>query len=166
MIWTRILKKKPDQTTNMMSTLKNLKKFPIVIIAIAVLSNACDSAEPVERIEKRDSDTIKVTQQPDSQRAANDKEWLQYKSEIEVRIKTNEVRIAQLKDKKANPGTKMDAYYTERIDALTQKNIDLKNRINNYDKNRSDWEAFKREFSHDMDDLGESLKNFAVDNKR
>jgi len=30
----------------------------------------------------------------------------------------------------------------------------------------SDWQSFKREFNHDMDELGHSLKDFTVDNKK
>jgi hypothetical protein len=35
-----------------------------------------------------------------------------------------------------------------------------------YDKNQTDWEKFKREFNHDMDELGKSLKDLTVNNKK
>jgi DNA-directed RNA polymerase subunit N (RpoN/RPB10) len=34
-----------------------------------------------------------------------------------------------------------------------------------YEKSQSDWEAFKREFNHDMEELGKALKDLTVDNK-
>jgi len=31
--------------------------------------------------------------------------------------------------------------------------------------NAEEWETFKREFNHDMDELGKALKDLTVDNK-
>jgi hypothetical protein len=63
------------------------------------------------------------------------------------------------------PGKTNDADYTKRIEELRKRNTDLKTRLDNYDTNTSDWDIFKREFSHDMDELGQSLKDFTVNNK-
>ena len=39
-------------------------------------------------------------------------------------------------------------------------------RIAAYDKSQSDWESFKREFSHDMDGLGQAINDLTVNNKK
>ena len=31
---------------------------------------------------------------------------------------------------------------------------------------QSNWESFKREFNHDMDEIGQALKDLTVDNKK
>ena len=61
----------------------------------------------------------------------------------------------------------MDAKYVESVDALEQKNKDLKNRMDAYGANtQSDWDSFKREFNHDMDALGQAFKDLTVNNKK
>jgi len=62
-------------------------------------------------------------------------------------------------------GKTLDALRAKKIDALEQKNRDMRNRIAAYEKSQSDWESFKREFNHDMDELGQAFKDLTVDNK-
>ena len=83
-----------------------------------------------------------------------------------LKIKENEVRIAELKVKMKKPGKILDPLYEKKIEMLEQKNIDLKAKMEAYEKNQSDWESFKREFNHDMDELGSALKDLTVDNKK
>jgi hypothetical protein len=59
----------------------------------------------------------------------------------------------------------MDKSLANRIDALEQKNKDLRIRITTHDSTQSDWDSFKREFNHDMDELGKALSDFAENNK-
>lgn len=96
---------------------------------------------------------------------ANEEEWKAYKEHAEMNIAANEAAIADLKKAMNKPGKVFDKMYAQRIDALEQRNADLKSRINTYEKNEGNWASFKREFSHDMDELGQSLKDFAVNNK-
>ena len=46
----------------------------------------------------------------------------------------------------------------KRIDTLEKQNNDLKTKIETYDQSQSNWESFKREFNHDMDELGKSFE--------
>ena len=101
-----------------------------------------------------------------AQKAANAEEWKAFKTESEAKIKANEVRIAELKDKMKTSGKTMDTVYSKNVDLLEQRNKDLKNRMDAYEKGQSDWESFKREFNHDMDELGQALKDLTVNNKK
>jgi len=100
-----------------------------------------------------------------AQKIATAEEWSAFKSESEEKIAKNEARIAELKVKLKKPGTILDPVYEKRIETLESRNRDLRARMDAYEKNQSDWESFKREFNHDMDELGQSLKDFTVDNK-
>lgn len=62
-------------------------------------------------------------------------------------------------------GKTFDAMYEKNIMALEQKNKDLRTKISNYESNQSDWESFKREFNHDMDEQGQAIKDLTVNNK-
>lgn len=101
-----------------------------------------------------------------AQKAANAEEWKVFKEETEIKIKNNETRITDLKAKMKLSGKTLDAVYAQRIDALEQRNKDLNARLVAYDKGQSDWESFKREFNHDMDELGQAFNDLTVNNKK
>jgi len=101
----------------------------------------------------------------ETQKVATAEEWAAFKSDADLKIKSNEVRIAELTVKINKPGEILDPLYKKRIQTLEQQNKDLIARMDAYDKNQSDWETFKREFNHDMDALGQALKDVTVDNK-
>jgi len=100
-------------------------------------------------------------------KAAIAKEWQTLKNNTQATINENEIRIAELKVKMKKTGKDIDSLYIKKIDQLEQKNKDIKARIETYknDKN-SDWESFKREYNHDMDELGKALKDITIDNKK
>jgi hypothetical protein len=82
-------------------------------------------------------------------------------------IDKNEARINELKQSMDDSGKSANAEYERRIDALKEKNDSLKVKMNAYKNDaNSDWQSFKSEFNHDMDQLGESLKGFTVKNKK
>jgi len=61
----------------------------------------------------------------------------------------------------------MRADYEKNLNELEQKNKNLKMKMAEYqDSGKDNWESFKREFNHDMDELGKSLKNFTDNNKK
>lgn len=90
-----------------------------------------------------------------------------YKEEQLERIKENEEHIATLKRERDSAKGKVDDAYDKRIEKLEASNAELKRRITTYNEtDKSKWEEFKREFSHDMDELGQALKDMFRDNSR
>lgn len=114
-------------------------------------------------------DDLKEVQQDANEealKAATAEEWTIFKSESDIKIKANETLIANMKDKMKASGKKMDAVYEKNIDLLEQRNKDMRNRIDAYDNNsKSNWASFKREFNHDMDELGIAFRDLTVNNK-
>lgn len=102
----------------------------------------------------------------EEQKVATAEEWAAFKVDAEAKIKNNEAHIAELTVKLNKPGKILDPIYKKRIETLEEQNRDLKVRLDVYEKNNSDWETFKREFNHDMDELGKALKDLTVDNKK
>ena len=101
------------------------------------------------------------------QKAVNEEEWNAFKNEIAIKIKANETTIAEMKAKMKKSGKNLDAMYEKNIESLEQRNKDLNERLNAYEKGaKSDWASFKREFNHDMDELGMALKDLTVNNKK
>jgi chromosome segregation ATPase len=153
---------------------------PIIVIAFAMFLNfsgmillSCQST--TEKEEKATEDVQEARHEladvkkdiiADSLEAVKTEEWRIFRNEADARIRSNDIQIAALKKKMEKPGNKMDADYPQSILDLEKKNKDLQDRMNAYEKNQSDWESFKREYNHDMEELGEALKDFRVNNKK
>ena len=102
----------------------------------------------------------------DEQKKANAEAWRMLRNEWEAKIKNNEIVIADLKVQLKKSGKNYDAAYEKSINDLERRNKDMIARIDADDKSQSDWESFKREFSHDMDGLGQALNDMTVNNKK
>ncbi|MEX0812983.1 MAG: hypothetical protein WD048_12260 [Chitinophagales bacterium] len=100
----------------------------------------------------------------EAQRKQDAKEWKVFKLEAEAKIKQNDALIAQLRDRMKTSGNTMDKLYANKIDALEEQNKNLKSKIFAYEKSQSDWETFKHEFNHDMDQLTQALNDLTVKN--
>ena len=121
-------------------------------------ANVSDAKQDLkEAVKDANTEAIKI---------ADEKEWLAFKEENEIKIKDNEIRVVDLKSKLKTIDRAKDALYSSQIELLEQKNKTMRERMNNYEKNQSDWESFKREFNHDLDELGKALKDFTINNKK
>ena len=125
-----------------------------------------DAAQTEVQDAQQDLNEAKVEANAESQKVATAEEWIVFKSDAELKIKSNEDRIAILTVKMNRPGEILDPLYKKKIQTLEQQNRDLKNRLVVYEKEQSDWSTFKREFNHDMDELGNAFKDLTVDNKK
>ncbi len=142
-------------------------------LAGTILTGCQTSAEKVEDAKanvtdaKQDLKDVKAEASADEQKAANEAAWMEYKAGVETTIDANDAMIADIKAKMKKTGKTMDKLYNQQIDAIEQKNKELRARINGYKATtQSDWESFKREFDHDMDELGAALKDLTVNNKK
>ncbi|MDZ4749455.1 MAG: hypothetical protein SH808_13290 [Saprospiraceae bacterium] len=143
----------------------------LVILAVAILGGCQSSANKMDAAKenvdeaKEELKEAQAEVRADAIKVANAEEWRVFKSESEIKIKENEIRIGELKVKMKKSGKTFDAMYEKNINTLEQKNKDMKVRMDGYETNKSDWDSFTREFNHDMDELGQALKDLTVNNK-
>jgi len=143
-----------------------MKKSIFTLAAMSLLMTgaiftSCNSAAQKEENTTTESQDANAEEQV----VATAEEWQAFKTDAEAKIKNNEIRIEELTVQMNKPGQVFDDLYKNRIEELELQNRELQNRIDAYDKSHTDWEKFKREFNHDMDELGEALKNITVNNK-
>lgn len=145
----------------------------IATFATGTIITSCDSptqnaADAKANVQDAKQDLKEAQRDADAAvlKAASAEEWKTFKSESDALIRDNEIRIAELKEKMKKTGKSIDAVYAENIAVLEQKNRDLKTRIDTYEKSQNGWEAFKVEFNHDMNELGQALKDLTVNNKK
>ncbi len=94
-------------------------------------------------------------------------EWQKFKTVSEEQIKSNKERIEAFKAKIQEAGTNADteAKYNKVVADLEQKNRDLKRKLDEYkDEGESRWQEFKTNFSHDMDAVGNTMRDLFKDN--
>ncbi len=152
---------------NKLFTLLVATSFVAGTIFTGCQSSANKEEAAQAKVDEAEQDLLDAQQEADieAQKVASADEWRAFKTESEVKISEYEIRIKALKDQMRKPGKTFDDLYKQRIEQLEQKIADLKARIKDYEKNQSGWESFKREFNHDMDELGIALKDLTVDNK-
>ncbi len=124
-----------------------------------------DAAEQKVEDAKEDLKDVQQDANTEAQKVATAEEWKAFRSETEIKIQNNQKRIDDLRVQLNKPGKTLDPLYAKRIETLENENNELRMRMDNYEKSQTDWEKFKMEFNHDLDELGRSLKDFTVDNK-
>ncbi len=136
----------------------------IVIIGITTISS-CKS--PEQKVE--DAAENVVEEQKDLNKAEEDyaTEVANFRNETNDRITANEVLIADFKSRMKEEKGEAKAEYDRQVNALEEKNSAMKKRMNDYkDDSASNWQSFKNEFNHDMDALGNALKDLTENNKK
>ena len=141
------------------------------ILATTLVSCKSTTKEEIESQEKVDVAEQNLKDAKDSlvvaKKAATAEEWQTFKDQTDSVISYNEAQIAELKLKMQKTGKSVDAKYQKNIEILEQKNKDLKVKADTYKNDaNSDWQSFKREFNHDMDEIGQAFKDLTVDNKK
>jgi hypothetical protein len=139
-------------------------KNSILILSTLVTSIfGCTSSEKKVENAKQDLREAKVELSQEQKDSVAD--YLLFKKVIDERIAENEVGIEAFKVRLKNSKNKNLAADQKRVDELEQRNINMRKKLEDYKANGKDnWEAFKTEFNHDMDDLGQALKNLSIKN--
>ena len=142
---------------------KTLLFITLCSASISVALISCES-----KAKKVEDATVKVedakTELKDAKAELN-AEYPTFKSEAEMKIAANETKIAELRAVLNKPGKlHLDPIRKKQIDELEERNAQLKSRLYGYENERTDWIAFKNEFNHDMDGMGEAFKNLGKNN--
>lgn len=146
-----------------------MKKTFLVLVALAFVA-AVPFSGCTNSAQKVDNAKDNVTQAKEDLDEANQAylaEVEAFKKESEAKTVTYDQRIAELKAKVAKVTGKTKVGYQKQIAKLEKKNTEMKNMLKDYKEDGKDkWTSFKTEFNHDMDELGQALKDFTVDNKK
>jgi hypothetical protein len=146
----------------------------ICVLAATVLAGtffaACQSAFQKEEAEAAELSAPQYTSamaeaHTQVNQNTENEEWKSFRTEADARIRSNEMLLAELSVQLNKPGTALDTLYAKRIRTLSKQNQAFKPRLEAFEKKRNDWETFKRDFNHDMDELEKALKSLSAINK-
>ena len=145
-------------------------KKPIIILAIVSLTAGAILTGYLSSAQKQETSRAGVlyasqefnagVKDPKAagQEAVYAKEWLTFKSESELKIADNEIRVNELKVKINNNKELFDAAYRKKVAYLEQQIKYMKSRLENYGKSPGNWESFKYGFDNEMDAIENDLK--------
>lgn len=144
---------------------KSILVAAVSVIATGAITTSCNSsAENVKEKREEIKDAkhdLKVAKEEYIEDVNN------YKKDKAENILENEKIIADLKVKyELEKKNSKNAYGTQ-IAELEMKNAEMKIKMNSYQPSgQENWIKFKREFSHDMDELGRAFKDLTVNNSK
>jgi hypothetical protein len=134
----------------------------VLFIASSSLTNCNTSNTKVEDAKK---DVIEAEKDLDIANEVYQNEIENYRKETLTKISDNDKIIADYKLKIKDEKKDVKLANEKKIAELEQKNIELKQKMNDYKANgKENWEIFKKEFNHDMDELGKAFKDLTVKN--
>lgn len=144
-----------------------MKKSILIFTSVTLLSGmvflGCKStSEKVDNAEQAVIDANSELEQANQEYLADIEN---YRTETSSKIEANNQSIADfnLRIEKEKKEVKDD--YKKKIAELESKNSDMKKKMDEYKADgKEKWEAFKTEFSHDMDELGAAFKDLTVEN--
>ena len=157
--------------------LKIMKKtiMTMTVVALMTLTTSISYGQTVdkktekarENVQEAKKEVVKAKHELKEAQMDSVKEYNLFKQESEVKIKHNEKRIAELKLEYSKLNSEVKVEYQKKLAELEQKNTELNGKLKTYKINEDKkWKTFKKEFSHDMDELGKALKDFTVKNNK
>lgn len=141
--------------------------YPLAVVLSLSLNFACSNSTQNETKDLKDAKADVVDAENNLEQAKKDsaEEYTKYKTVVLFTLTENEKKIAALKEKRKTESATARTKYLKELDALEQKNDLLKSKINLYNNGAKDkWEAFKKGFNQEVDDLGKSISALATKN--
>jgi len=153
-----------------------MKKIVFTLAVTAIITGtiftAClSSSQKVENAEDKVEDAQKAVldAKSDLNMARQDSitEIQQFNTEFKNQISTNTKSIADLKVSIVNATKENKAIFEKKIAELEKRNNDLKMKLAEYNEGGTgQWQTFKSEFKHDLDELGNAFADFTVNNTK
>lgn len=144
---------------------KSIYKITALVFMAAIILAGCNS--PAKKVENAKENLDEAKQELNEAQRDSIIDYLAFKKSSEERIANNEKIITAFKERMITDKKKIKVKDQKVIDELEQRNINMRLKIEEYKESGKDkWDAFKLEFTHDMDELGNSLKDFTVKNTK
>lgn len=144
----------------MKKILLSLLVIPVLLITISSCNHSNDEKTSAENVSDA-KENLKEAAEEYKEEVAN------YRNEMQQTIYKNRDLINNLKAEKTSADKKVNEERKLQIAKLEVKNDDLEVRINEYtNENEVNWKTFKKEFSHDMNEIGKAFKDLGVDNTK
>lgn len=144
-----------------------MKNKILIVAVLAFLAGAvltgCNSSS--DKLEKAKVDSKEANKNLAVANAAYLADVENYKTETQKRIERDNQSIVEFNSKIKDDQKEIKESYQKELGELEQKYANMQKRMDEYQAaGKEDWEKFKAEFDHDMDQLGQSLKDLTTNN--
>lgn len=150
------------------NTVKTTLKFNLVVLFLLSVTSAmvsCNSAESNK--EKTTVNQDSINQLSSDLTAEQLAEIEQFKEDMKIQIASNDKNMAEFKARIASQKEEERIESQKKLDDLDKKNTDLKKRFADFKANsKENWNSFKKEFNHDMDELGSAFGDLTKKNTK
>jgi peptidoglycan hydrolase CwlO-like protein len=125
---------------------KNYFTLAVIMLIAGSVFTGCDNRDSAKE------DVEKANQEMIDAQTKFEKEWQQFKSDVELKIDANQKQIDNLKAAMKETTARFKAKYENQLLTLEQKNIELRKKLNDYKyEGKDNWEIFKVEFNQKVD---------------
>ena len=144
-----------------------MKKSSLILAGIMIAGGTLftNCTTPAEKTDAAREDVQEAKE--DLKQAKEDfaEQFIKFKFDTEEKITANDKLIADLKSYSKDKKKEVKADYDKAVSDLEAKNQEMKRKIEDYKAEGNEkWDAFKDEFNHDMDQLGEAIKDIGKKN--
>lgn len=144
---------------------KSILALAASTLIIGSIATSCNT--PAEKVEKAQTNVQEANQDLEKANDAYKLEIESYRKETADKIAANDKSIADFNLRIENQKQDAKVEYKKQIAELEQKNSDMKKKMDDYKADsKVQWEIFKTEFSHDMDELGKAFKGLTIKNNK
>ncbi len=141
---------------------KNVLKW--IVTGALMFAVAISFAQGPKKVTKANPDSVVTEEDVHQARVDSASDYRRFKAAAELKISENEKSIGLLRTKRSPFTQEAKERYDKNIVMLQEKNVALKNRIDVSGQTTTDhWSSFKKEFSHDLQELGRAIKTVASD---
>lgn len=140
-------------------------KLTTIVLTSIIVFMGCDS--PEKKVTTAKENVIESKENLAQAEEDYKTELANYKKESNEKHIANERAIADFKKQVTTAKKELKESYEKQLVEMEQKNLEIKQRMDTYqDDGKEKWKSFKREYDHDMDELGKSLKDLTIENKK
>jgi Skp family chaperone for outer membrane proteins len=130
---------------------------------VASIAISCNT--PAQKVENAQADVVDANKDLEKANAEYTADIESYRNATAEKIATNEKSIADFKARTDMEKKDAKAEYKKKIADLEKRNTDMKKKMDEYqEQGKENWETFKTEFNHDMDEIGNAFKDLTVTN--
>ena len=144
-----------------------MKKSILILAASTLITGAIltgrNNPSPEQKVENAQNNVTEANKNLDK---ANE-EYLadidKYRKETDAKTAANDKIIADLKARIDIQKNEAKKDYKKKIAELEQKNAEMKKKMDEYKaQGKENWENFKTDFNHSMDDLGNAFNDLTA----
>lgn len=144
---------------------KNILSVAMAALFVTAGSYIISCNSPEQKVEDAREDVVDAQQKLEEANADYEAELENYRRDVATRSENNTRTLEEFKARVNEKRADARDEYNRKIAELEQKNRDMKLRVDEYKADGKDkWEQFKREVDHDMDELGNSIRDLGNDN--